>query len=51
MLDSPLARDWPLYSVYHSMQLIVMGRGDMAVIRNTQVAAIQRYDYTVAYAT
>ena len=23
----------------------------MAVIRNTQVAAIQRYDYTVAYAT
>ena len=32
------------------MQLIVTGQGDMAVIRNTQVAAIQRYDYTVAYA-
>ena len=32
------------YSVYHSMQLIVTGRGDIAVI---QVTAIQRYDNTV----
>ena len=35
------ARDWPLYSVYHSIQLIVTGRGDMAVIRTTQVTVIE----------
>ena len=33
------------------MQLIITGRGNMAVIHNTQVTAIQPYDYTVAYAT
>ena len=38
------ARDWPLYSVYYYIQLIVTGPVDMAVIRNTQVAAIQLYD-------
>ena len=34
-------RDWPLYSVFYNIQLIVTGRGDMAVKRNTQMAAIQ----------